>query len=152
MAQWARARDIRLPCSAWIIPQNESSSCLTLEFWPNIHIDEKPIYNDPSLEVNFIFNTDASITKVFFGCTLNTLSQECNFHVIEERLPFDWFAHFTQGRSPFWKRAIDGIAAYGVSATDGHASVLLHLELWQPCRLDELVLRYFDSRDFKMSA
>lgn len=51
------AQDVRLSCRAWIVPQNESSSCWTSEFWLNIHIDEKPIYNDPCLEVNFILNT-----------------------------------------------------------------------------------------------
>lgn len=30
--------------------------------------------------------------------------------VIEERLPFDLFADFTKGCSPFWKHAIEGNA------------------------------------------
>lgn len=57
--QWAGARDVRLSCRAWIVPQNESLSCWTFEFWLNIHVDEKPIYNDPCLEVNFILNISA---------------------------------------------------------------------------------------------
>ena len=82
---------------------NHPTSCLILECLSNIHVDEKPIYRDPSLGANSTFNINAESQKYFFFVYFKYTPQERNHYVFEGRLPFDLFANFTKSCFPFWK-------------------------------------------------
>ena len=124
---------------------NHPTSCLILECLSNIHVDEKPIYRDPSLGANSTFNINAESQKYFFLYTSNIPPRNATIMFLKEDclliclqiLP-RVVSHF--GKSCRWWQCC---LYYWVTLT--YTSIGLHLEPLQLCWLYEYIL-YFECK------
>ena len=92
---------------------NHPTSCLILECLSNIHVDEKPIYRDPSLGANSTFNINAESQKYFFFCILQIYPPGTQPLCFWRKIAFWFVCKFYQELFPILEsHVVDDSAAY----------------------------------------